>query len=243
MHKGHRERVRERFLQEGLSAFSDIQALELLLFYSIPRADTNPIAHNLLMRFGSLKNIFEANVADIASVDGVGLHSAVLIRLLPEMTRKFWMGEFQKKPRVGSAEEAAACIRPVLYGKPTEQVYVFCLDNQYRIKHYNCISKGSLNDAAVYLRDVVQCAIRLHSGKILLAHNHPGGCPSPSKTDICTTKTISDALGPLGIELVDHIIFSDHEYYSFSSEQMLAKNYPGKTVRAKARNNGQPGSE
>ncbi|MEI6100419.1 MAG: DNA repair protein RadC [Eubacteriales bacterium] len=234
MHGGHRERVRERFLQEGLSAFSDIQALELLLFYSIPRQDTNPLAHNLLERFGSLHNIFEADISDVASVEGIGMSSAVLIKLLPEMTRKFWIDEKQNKPRVNTVEEASAFIKPILFGKPVEHVYVFCLDTNYRVKHYDCISQGTINDATIYLRNVVQCAIRLNSNKILLAHNHPGGHPSPSDTDIKTTRIISEALCPLGIDLIDHIIFSGHEYYSFSLKHMIEKNYPGRVNAAQA---------
>ncbi len=220
MHGGHRERVRERFLQEGLSAFSDVQALELLLFYSIPRQDTNTIAHRLLERFGSLQNIFEADAADIALVEGVGTSSAILIRLLPEMTRKFWIGNKTQKTRVSSVEEAATFIKPILFGKPIEHVYIFCLDNSYRVKHYDCISRGTINDATIYLRSVVQCAIRLNSNKILLAHNHPGGHPAPSDTDMRTTGMISEALAPLGIELVDHLIFADHAFFSFSQKHM-----------------------
>lgn len=234
MQGGHRERVRDRFLQEGLSSFSDVQALELLLFYSIPRQDTNPIAHNLLERFGSLQNIFEADVSDIASVEGVGMNSAILIRLLPEMTRKFWINEKKAKAKLRTVEEAAAFIKPILFGVPVEHVYIFCLDNNYRIKHYDCISQGSVGDATIDLRSVVQCAIRLNSNKLLLAHNHPGGQSAPSDTDVATTRVISEALGPLGIDLIDHIIFSDHEFFSFSQKHMIKKNYPGKPSPAQA---------
>lgn len=234
MHGGHRERVRDRFLKEGLSAFSDIQALELLLFYSIPRQDTNQIAHNLLERFGSLQNVFEADTADISSVDGVGMNSAILIRLLPEMTRKFWIEEKKTKAKLRTVEEAAAFIKPILFGKPIEHVFIFCLDNNYRIKHYDCIGKGTINDATIYLRSIVQCAIRLNSNKILLAHNHPGGHPAPSDTDVRTTRVISEALGPLGIDLVDHIIFTDHEFFSFSLKHLIEKNYPGRISAAQA---------
>lgn len=234
MHGGHRERVRDRFVSEGLSAFTDAQALELLLFYSIPRQDTNPIAQNLLNRFGSLQNVFEADVADIASVEGVGISSAILLKLLPEMTRKFWIGDKKPKPKLRTVEEAAAFIKPILFGKPVEHVFIFCLDNNYRIKHYDCISQGTINDATIYLRSVVQCAIRLNSNKILLAHNHPGGYPAPSDTDLRTTRVISDALGPLGIDLVDHLIFSDHEFFSFSLMHLIEKNYPGKVSASQA---------
>lgn len=226
MHGGHRERVKERFLNEGLSAFTEIQALELLLFYSIPRVDTNPIAHLLLDRFGSLRNVFEADAADIAAIPGIGINSALLIKLLPEITRKFWIDGTPSNPSIKTIEEAVNFIKPILFAKPVEHVYVFCLDNNYRMKHYNCISQGTINDATIYLRKVVECAMRLNSNKIILAHNHPGGHPSPSDVDIKTTRSISNALGPIGIELVDHIIFSGHDYYSFAQKHIIDKNYP-----------------
>ncbi len=226
MHGGHRERVKKRFLDEGLSAFSDVQALELLLFYSIPRIDTNPLAHRLLDRFGSLSNLFEADTGNIASVEGIGENTAILIKMLPEMTRKFWINEQKTSPVLTSPEKAAEFIKPVLFGRPEEFVYVFCLDLNCRMKHYECISEGTVGEVAIYLRKVAECAMRLHAGKILLAHNHPGGHPQPSDADIKTTRAILEALAPLGVDLVDHIIFSGHQFYSFARENILEKAYP-----------------
>lgn len=232
MHGGHRERVKKRFKDEGLSAFSDVQALELLLFYSLPRIDTNPLAHRLLERFGSLYNLFEADAADIASVEGIGENTANLIKLLPEMTRKFWLGGQKNSPVLNCPEKAAEFIEPVLFGRPDEYVYVFCLDLNCRLKHYECISEGTVGEAAIYIRKIAECAVRLHASKILLAHNHPGGCPSPSEADIKTTRAIFEALAPLGVELADHIIFSGHSYLSFARENIIGKSCTGGATRA-----------
>ncbi len=227
MHGGHRERVKKRFMEEGLAAFSDVQALELLLFYSIPRSDTNPAAHRLLERFGSLANVFEANAKDIASVEGVGEHSAILIKMLPEMTRKFWISEQKPSPALTTPEKAAEFMKPVLFGRPDEHFYVFCLDTGCRAKHYECISEGTVGEVAVYLRKVAECALRLHAAKIILAHNHPGGHPEPSDADIRTTRAILEALSPLGVDLVDHIIFAGHQFYSLARKGVIQKSYPG----------------
>lgn len=231
MHEGHRERLKKRFKSEGLASFSDVQALELLLFYALPRIDTNPPAHRLLDKFGSLKGLFEANMADIAAVDGIGEHSALLLKLLPEITRKFWINDVKSKQSIATIEQAVRYIKPILFGKPVENVYIFCLDNNFCIKHYDCISQGTINDATIYLRRVVECAMRLNSNRILMAHNHPGGRPQPSDADIRTTHAIEEALYPLGIDLMDHIIFSDHSYFSFSEQHVLGKRYPGRPVR------------
>ncbi len=230
MHEGHRERLKKRFKSEGLASFTDVQALELLLFYALPRMDTNPLAHRLLERFGSLKNLFEADASDIAAVEGIGENSALLIRLLPEITRKFWILDTQSTQSITTAEQAARFIRPILFGKPVEHVYVFCLNSHCQIKHYNCISEGTVSDVTIYLRRLVECAMRLHASRILIAHNHPGGRPQPSETDIRATHAIRNALAPLDIDLMDHLIFSDHSYFSFS-EQGILKKYPVRSVR------------
>jgi len=225
MHEGHRKRMKERFKTEGLSSFSDVQALELLLFYALPRADTNPAAHRLLDRFGSLARLFEADISDIAKVEGIGEGSALLIKLLPEMTRKFWIENADTRRPLSTVEQAADFIRPILFGRPVELVYVFCLDNQFRLKHYDCVSRGGVDDATVYPRQVAECAIRLHASKVIIAHNHPGGDPRPSSADGKTTRSLAAALSPLGIELLDHIIFSGHGYFSFSAKTLPGQKY------------------
>lgn len=230
MHEGHRERLKKRFKNEGLSSFTDVQSLELLLFYALPRVDTNPLAHRLLERFGSLKGLFEADVADIAAVEGIGENSALLIRLLPEITRKFWISDAQSTRRIATVEQAVRFIRPILFGKPVEHVYIFCLDSHCRIKHYNCISEGTVGDVTIYLRRVAECAMRLNASRILIAHNHPGGRPHPSDADIRSTRAIEDALAPLGIDLMDHLIFSDHDHFSFSEKGIL-KRHPSPAAR------------
>lgn len=232
MHEGHRERMKKRFKEEGLASFTDVQALELLLFYALPRRDTNPLAHRLLDHFGSLKSLFEADTSDIASVEGIGENAALLIHLLPEMTRKFWIADADVRQSVATVAQAVRFIKPILFGKPVENVYVFCLDSHSRIKHYDCISQGTVSDVTIYLRKVVECAMRLNASGVLIAHNHPGGRPQPSDADVHSTRAIEGALEPLGIGLLDHIIFSDHSYFSFSKHHLLGKERPGGLVRA-----------
>ena len=228
MHEGHRARLKKRFESEGLASFSEVQALELLLFYALPRVDTNPLAHNLLDRFGSLSGLFEAETQDIAAVRGIGKNTALLIKLLPEMTRKFWIDQEKSRRHIQSAGQAADYIRPILFGKPVEHAYVFCLDNQFGVIHYDCISQGTVDDVTIYVRRIAECAMRLSAGKVLLAHNHPGGDPRPSDADIKATRALALALSPLGIDLVDHLIFSGHSYYSFSAGNLADKKYSSK---------------
>ncbi|HBU12296.1 MAG TPA: hypothetical protein DEB31_06070, partial [Clostridiales bacterium] len=123
-HSGHRQRLKERFRREGLGGFEDHQALELLLFYAIPRRDTNELAHRLLAAFGSLKNVFAADVGDLQSIEGLGEHAAALLKLIPEIAGKYWFAEEQDRAKITSIGSAASYAKSLLYGRPMEHFYV-----------------------------------------------------------------------------------------------------------------------
>jgi len=233
MHKDHRKRVRQRFQKEGLASFEDHQALELLLFYAIPQKDTNPLAHRLIEQFGSLKNVLDADVADLARVEGMGENSATLVRLVSELTRRYWTASDSGRAKITSIESAAVLARGILLGKPFEEFYVVCLDTGYRIKNAECIGRGTTTQAPVYVRHVVECAIRAGCDKVLVAHNHPGGKADPSKEDIALTIRIMEALDILSIKLIDHIIIAGDASYSFVEHQLLEDGFtPGQARSA-----------
>lgn len=223
MHEGHRQRVRERFLQEeGLKSFAEHQALELLLFYAVPRRDTNVLAHRLLDAFGSMRNLFAADIYEIMKIEGIGLSAAILIKMIPECVEKYWLSEQPPRRQIKSVADAVAVIEPLLYGKPVEHVYVFCLDKTNALTHFDLINRGNSDSVQFRVRNIVEIALRLNSENIILAHNHPTGNPKPSPADIRTTKQIAAALLPIGIRLVDHLIFADHAYYSFIRQKLIA---------------------
>lgn len=233
IHKDHRKRVRQRFQKEGLAPFEDHQALELLLFYAIPQKDTNPLAHRLIERFGSLKNVLDADVADLARVEGMGESSATLVRLVSDLTRRYWMtGEDGGRVKLTSIESAAVLARSILLGKPFEEFYVVCLDPGLQMKNAECVGRGTTTEAPVYVRHIVECAIRAGCDKVMVAHNHPGGNPEPSKEDIATTLRIMEALEVLSIKLVDHIIIAEGEFYSFVEHQLIGNGFTVTEARA-----------
>ncbi len=231
-HDGHRERLRKRFELEGLAGFEDHQALELLLFYAIPRRDTNDLAHRLLQTFGSLKNLFEADVSDIAKVDGMGGRSAALIKLLPEMAAKYWFAPGGEGKKITSIESAAAFANSLLYGKPLEHFYAVCLDAAFKVKYTTLISKGTPSQTPVFTRHVAEAALRSGTDKVIVAHNHPGGEPRPSKNDIEVTLKIASALETLDIQFIDHIIIAESGYFSFAAEQLIRDNFTEEQARA-----------
>lgn len=224
LHKGHRDRLRARLLAEGLEAFDDHQVLELILFYAVPRVDTNPIAHRLMDRYGSLAAVLEADPRDLQSVDGVGAQAAVFLALLPQLTRRYLADRSRHdRPSLRSTEAAAAYLMPLMAGRAEEVFFVLCLDSQLRVLFPALVSEGTVKDALVHPRHVVEAAIRHRAAAVVLAHNHPGGTAKPSNHDHRLTRQLVDALGAIGIPVHDHVIVAGELTYSFAREGVLPK--------------------
>ena len=214
MHEGHRARVKKRFLEEGLDHFSDIQALELLLFYAIPRADTNPIAHRLLEHFGSLSQVLEANPEELKKISGVGENGALLLNLIPQMGR-FYMTDRASAPGVlTTLEQCAQYLMPRFFGRKLETVFLLCLDAKCKVLCCRQIGEGSVNAASISVRKVVETALNANATSVVLAHNHPSGVALPSADDVQTTQRIAQALHAVDIVLIDHIVVAEGDYIS-----------------------------
>lgn len=226
MHEGHRERLTKRFAQQGFEGFEDHELLEFLLFYALPRVDTNPIAHRLIERFGSLAGVLEADAKDLAQVSGMGPKAAAFLAMFPEAFRAYERSKLGPKPLIRSVSDACAYARSLLFGKPVEQIYVVWLNTQNRVIHCERLSEGSVSESPVYVSRVAAAALRHNAVKGILAHNHPGGSVKPSPADIRATQDILRALSVLGIELVDHIIVSDNNSFSFQADSMLGQSAP-----------------
>lgn len=229
LHKGHRERLKSRFLKEGLDAFEDHQVLELLLFQAIPRIDTNPVAHLLIKRFGSLSAVLEADPHDLAAVEGVGQSAASFLSMIPQITRRYFLDRVRHVRRPLTTSEAAAeYLVPIMAGRAEEVFYVICLDSQLRVLYPALVSEGTVKDAAVHPRHVVEAAIRHKASSVLLAHNHPGGGTKPSNHDIKLTGRLVQALGSIDIKVVDHVIVAGDQIYSFAREGVMQVFEPAK---------------
>jgi DNA repair protein RadC len=224
VHHGHRERLRARFLEDGLDSFQDHQVLELLLFHVISRGDTNPIAHRLMQRFGSLSAVLEADPKDIASVEGVGTRAATFLSLIPQVTRRYFHDRVSRdNPRLASSEAVTDYVSPLMAGRPEEVFYVLCLDSHCRVLYPALIGQGTVKDAHVEPRHVVEEALRHRASSVVLAHNHPGGAAKPSNADHRLTALLVQVLGAMGIPVVDHVIVAGDQAYSFAREGVLPK--------------------
>ena len=221
LHEGHRKRLKERFLNEGLDGFNEINVVELLLFYAIPRGDTNVQAHALLDRFGNISNLFEAPFEEIADVKGVGEHSAILIKMTIGLFRRYMADKEKNIKIISSSDDAVKYIRPYYIGEGNEIVYLLNLDMTGRVISHIKISEGSVTNAGVSVRKVAESALTSKAVKVVLFHNHPGGFALPSNDDILMTKNLIKSLSIFNIMLMDHIIFADNDYVSMKDSGFL----------------------
>ncbi len=232
MHEGHRDRLKDRYIKEGLSGFEDHEALELLLFYAIPRRDTNELAHVLLDAFGNLKNLFEANVKDIMNVPGIGKNAAALIKLTAEIAAKYWFAPAAGKTNVSSIIKAKDYAQSLLYGKNTEHFYAAMTDASFNVKTSELISTGTTTEAGVPVRKVIEAVIRSGVDKLMVFHNHPGGKAKPSLSDIELTGKIVTAAASINVQLTDHIIVGEDGCFSFAEQQLIQNDHPREKARA-----------
>ncbi|MBQ4626208.1 MAG: DNA repair protein RadC [Clostridia bacterium] len=216
-HQNHRARLRETFRKAGAEGMPDHNILEFLLFYSIPRKDTNEIAHRLIETFGSLKNVFEAPQERLAEVEGVGESSALLISMIPEICRRYIEGGETGKINLSEAEEVKKYISSKYYGCKKEVFYMICLDAVGNL--INCCKMGEGTAGSVVLdkRTVLETAFRNNADTVIFAHNHPGGIAAPSKDDIVLTDEFNSLFRGVGIRLADHLIVGDEDILSLAS--------------------------
>ena len=214
LHSGHRDRLKKRFLQQGLDGFTDVQALELLLFYSIPRQDTNPIAHRLLNHFGSLSQVLEAPPEELTRVGGIGENSALLLNLINQMGRFYLVDKAKRERVLPTIEDCARYMQPYFYSRRTETVFLLCLDAKCKPLCCKEVGEGSVNSAGISVRKIVETALREGATTVVLGHNHPSGIAIPSAEDIQTTCRIAAALKSVEIHLADHIVVAEDDYVS-----------------------------
>ncbi|HZK34980.1 MAG TPA: DNA repair protein RadC [Bacillota bacterium] len=221
MHTGHRDRLKDRFLKEGLDCFDQHQVLELLLFYAIPYKDTNPLAHELIDKYGSLSAVLEADPKELQTVKGVGKNTAVILSLMPQLCRRYLNDKWGDRPRLSSTRKAGEYTTTLFSGRLTEVFYVICLDAQNRVTHSALVHEGTIDTAPVYPREIVQTALRHQATGLILAHNHPGGSLNPSGADIDATRKIIEACDTVSIRVVDHIIVAGGKHYSFADNGLI----------------------
>ena len=221
VHDGHRDRKKAQYRRCGSEPFADHELLELLLFFAIPRVDTNPAAHALLDRFGSLQAVFTASVDELAKVPHIGPNAALLISLIPTLYRRAMVSaansEFVLDPRARMGEY----FRELLSAEPKEVMYQLCLDAKGRRRNIYRVGEGDVASVSLNTRQIVENAINSKAAMVALAHNHPSGVAFPSHADIVATTMIQTALDSIGIRFADHIIVADGDFISMRQDGIV----------------------
>lgn len=220
MHEGHRKRLKDKFIKDGLDNFEPHELLELLLFYSVPRKDTNELGHALIDSFGSISAVFDAPIESLKSVKGIGDTSAVLIKLIPEICRRYMEDKFDYQDKIVDSENAGTILMNKFIGRVNEAVVLMLLDSKCKMLFCGVINEGSINSCDVYIRKLVEYSIKYNSSMAIIAHNHPSGIALPSKNDLETTIAVRDALDLVGVKLIDHIIVADGDYVSIAQSNL-----------------------
>lgn len=228
-HNGHRQRLRQRYLANGLNGFAPHEVLELVLGYAIPRQDVNPLAHELMDRYGSLHKVLEADPADLQRVEGIGEYSAVMLSLFPAVATKCEESRMARREVLMNRDAAEAhCIR-LLKGCKEEHFYAVLLSGQMEVLADILISRGSLSEVPSYPRVIADYALRYNAHAVLLCHNHPGGSTVPSTADIGSTRRLQDALDLLEVRLIDHVVVAGQQATSMMAMNLL-ETIGGETV-------------
>ena len=212
-HDGHRQRLKREFLARP-DSFPDHKLLELLLFYSNPRSDTNPLAHELLERFGSLAGVLDAPVDELCKVKGMGEHGAALLKTAKELTGRYLTARTQVARLARSSRDYYALLRQYFFGARNEQTCLLCLDGKGKVLGIRRLGEGNVNAVAITTRLIAEAALSLNAAAVVLAHNHVSGLAFPSQDDIATTNDLAPFLSRMGVELLDHLIFVDDDMVS-----------------------------
>lgn len=219
LHKDHRQRVRARYLADGISSMADHNIIELLLFYGIPYKDTNDIAHELTERFGDLNGVLDAPVEELMKVNGVGENTAILIKLTHDIAAAYSERKTFSKSPVTTEDRFSEYLKMKYAGETREISYMLFVDAHGRVMKCVKICEGSPESVTVDNRTIVEAAIRNNGNTVILAHNHPTGFAVPSTADIKSTADVIPLLKSINVTLIDHIIVADGDCFSMAKSK------------------------
>ena len=214
IHKGHREKVKQRYIESGLGSMPDHNILELLLFFGIPQKDTNPLAHELMDRFGSFSGVLEASVTELKSVKGMTDSAACLLTIFLPVYKRYVSDLRKKKLQFKNPKEIADYLRPLYLDTNNERIYALCFDLQDRLIACRVVNDGDIDSSTFDIRKLATIVLEVRAKKVILSHNHPNGTLVPSDGDVKVTKSAFDLLDMLKVQLLDHIIVTDSSYFS-----------------------------
>ena len=226
--KGHRERVRKKFLENGFNGLEDYEVLELLLFYVIPRKDTKAIAKELIKRFKTLANVLKADTLELKTINGLGDVAITFLKMIGALPARIYKDELKNqklikddKNKITDKEVLLSFLRNKIGYKNVEKFYVIYLSSSNEVIAFEESSSGTLDRSSIYPREIYKRVIMENAKSIIIAHNHPSGNTCPSKCDIDITNEIAKGLKNFGALLLEHIIITRDSYFSFLEEGLI----------------------
>lgn len=215
VHKNHRRRVKEKFMKHGLETFEEHEVLEMMLFYVIPRRNTNEIAHELIKKFGSIQDVLNASYSSLIKVKGVGIEAACFIKFILGVVRRYVESSDKFVNKFSTRLEINDYLSKKFIGRTEEMIAIVLLDAKKKVLYEGIISDGTHSKVNMNMRKIIELVSFYNAAAIAIAHNHPSGIALPSKEDIDTTKRLKFLFDSLNVYFVDHIIVADDDYISF----------------------------
>ena len=219
--RGHRQRIKERFLRSGLKDWKDYEILELALTFAVARKDTKQIAKQVIEKFGNLKNVLNSDIERLKEIKGIKDHAAFFISFLKSFAVKYSELELAEKEKISSPSDTVVFLKTLIGSSKDEIFYAIFMNASNKILFYDEINRGVVNKSAVYPRKIVELALKHNATSVIVAHNHPGGGCNPSQNDIIATEAVLKALKTVDISLLDHMIVTDKNYYSFKDNGLI----------------------
>ncbi len=212
LHKDHRSRMREKVKKYGFNALADHEKLEYLLFYPIPRVNTNPTAHLLLKKFGSFAGVLDAPESELLKIDGIGESGVMFLKLLPQVASYYVNSSRENEKRFDKFKDICEHLVSTYIGVTEERIRLICLDDKNNILFDDFVQSGSVNKIGINLRKLVEIAVSTNTSNIIIAHNHPTGVCKPSFDDMKTTIRLEEYFSGIGITLHAHILVAEGKY-------------------------------
>jgi DNA repair protein RadC len=218
---GHRKRLRQRYVEKGASSLAEYEMLELLLTYVRAQKDVKPEAKRLLRKFGSIREVLDADRELLMEIDGIGIQTATLIKLVKDLGTAYLRHKQIKRKKVNGAYDIIDYLKATVGSNPNEQFLVLYLNTMNEVLADELMDEGVVNTAVIYPRKIIENALKHNASALIIAHNHPSGDAAPSSDDIHLTRTLKQIGAGLGIEVQDHIIVTKHKFVSFSATGRL----------------------
>lgn len=205
-HSGHRQRKKDQFLERGLDGVPEHEILEFMLYYSVPRQDTNGFAHELIHKFGSLREVLGADYRELLEVPGIGPNSASMICFFRMLSEIYLKAEYGNKLEVNDSESLNTYCKTLFLNSRVEEIRCIFLDDELKLIGEQKICEGTLGKLELPMRSIIEAVIKAKCNRVVMVHNHPKGSCMPSKPDVDGTREMWHTLGRMEIELVDHVI-------------------------------------